>query len=194
MQSPPLLHALPALLRRQRRRRAGGPGGSDQAAAPIHRIHHSNEHPVGGAKIGHAEDRGTCTGCWHAPPSAHTIYRHRAPVSWCWRHKLLAPGRQRARSVPPDHLQRKNKGAKRPITARWYLHKISNWLKQVCQMGAKQPGTWVNPHSCLTPICQDRHKIGRFCQFPLRLLELWERRNDGSALRPPRTSLWPLRR
>jgi hypothetical protein len=30
--------------------------GSGQAAASIHRIHHSNERPVGGAKAGHAEE------------------------------------------------------------------------------------------------------------------------------------------
>jgi hypothetical protein len=36
-----------------------------------------------------------------APPSYHTIYDRRTPG--CSRHKLLAPGRQRAISALPDH-------------------------------------------------------------------------------------------
>ena len=39
------------------------------------------------------------------------------PSDACSRHKLLASGRRRAHSVPPDHPQRKNE-EKRPITAR----------------------------------------------------------------------------
>ena len=78
--------------------------------APIHRMHHSNERPVGGAKIGHAEEPVSAAGtalspCYLLPPHA------------CSRHKLLAPGRQRATSVPPDHLQRNNE-ENRPRTAR----------------------------------------------------------------------------
>jgi hypothetical protein len=81
-----------------------------QAAASIHRMRHSNERPVGVAKIGHAEEpvSAACTAlgvCYLPPPGA------------CLRHKLLAPGRRRAHSVPPDHPQRKNE-EKRPITAR----------------------------------------------------------------------------
>jgi hypothetical protein len=81
-----------------------------QAAASIHRMHHSNERPVGVAKIGHAEEpvSAACTalGVCYLPPSGA-----------CARHKLLAPGRRRAHSVPLDHPQRKNE-EKRPITAR----------------------------------------------------------------------------
>jgi hypothetical protein len=49
-----------------------------------------------------------------APPSDHTIYRHRtrARVINYWQQ-----GRRRATSVPPDHPRRKNE-EKRPITAR----------------------------------------------------------------------------
>jgi hypothetical protein len=55
--------------------------GSGQAAAPIHRIHHLNGHPVGGTKIRHAEEPVSAAGTalrsyylWHqrshsAPPS-----------------------------------------------------------------------------------------------------------------------------
>jgi hypothetical protein len=48
--------------------------GSGQAAASIHRIHHSNEHPIGGANIGRFR---IYMYRLLAPPSAHTIYRHR---------------------------------------------------------------------------------------------------------------------
>jgi hypothetical protein len=72
-----------------------------QAAAPIHRIHHSNEHSVGCANIGRVRIpvSATCTvlGVYYLPqPGA------------CSRHKLLASGRRRAHSVPPDHPKRKN--------------------------------------------------------------------------------------
>ena len=72
-----------------------------QAAASIHRMHHSNERPVGVAKIGHAEEpvSAACTAlvvCYLPPSDA------------CSRHKLLASGRRRAHSVPPDHPKRKN--------------------------------------------------------------------------------------
>ena len=72
-----------------------------QAAASIHRMHHSNERPVGVAKIGHAEGPASaaCTAlsvCYLPPSDA------------CSRHKLLASGRRRAHSVPPDHPKRKN--------------------------------------------------------------------------------------
>jgi hypothetical protein len=56
-----------------------------QAAASIHRMHHSNERRVGGSKIGHAEEHvsAACTvlsPCYLLPPDAFS------------RHKLLAPG------------------------------------------------------------------------------------------------------
>jgi hypothetical protein len=78
-----------------------------QAAAPIHRMHHSNEHPIGGAKIWHTEEP-VCISCWHRPQRILSMHRHRKPHA-CWRHKLLASGRQRAHSVPPDHSQRKTR-------------------------------------------------------------------------------------
>jgi hypothetical protein len=72
-----------------------------------------------------------------APPSAHTIYYHRARarVINYWHQ-----GRQRATSVPPDHLQRNNE-ENRSRTARechvvpvdivakanWSLDKLPNW-------------------------------------------------------------------
>ena len=74
-----------------------------QAAASIHRMHmhHSNERPVGVAKTGHAEEpvSAACTAlspCYLPPSDA------------CSRHKLLASGRRRAHSVPPDHPKQKN--------------------------------------------------------------------------------------
>ena len=84
-----------------------------QAAASIHRMHHSNERPVGVAKTGHAEEpvSAACTvlGVYYLPPLP--------PSDACSRHKLSTPGRRRVHSVPPDHPQRKNE-EKRPITAR----------------------------------------------------------------------------
>ena len=72
-----------------------------QAAAPIHRIHHSNEHPVGCANIGRVRIpvSAACTalGAYYLSPS-----------DACPRYKWLSSGRQRAHSVPPSHPQRKN--------------------------------------------------------------------------------------
>jgi hypothetical protein len=45
-----------------------------QAAAPIRRMHHSNERPVGGAKIGHAEEPVSAAGTALSP---YAIYYHR---------------------------------------------------------------------------------------------------------------------
>jgi len=56
-----------------------------QAAAPIHRMHHSNERPVGGAKIGHAEEPVSAAGTALSP-------YYLLPPHACSRHKLLAPG------------------------------------------------------------------------------------------------------
>jgi hypothetical protein len=67
----------------------------------IHRNHHSNEHPVGGTKIRHAEEPVSAAGT-----ALRSCYLW--PSHACSRHKLLAPGRQRATSVPPDHPQRNN--------------------------------------------------------------------------------------
>jgi hypothetical protein len=97
-----------------------------QAAASIHRMHHSNERPVGGAKIGHAEGPASAAGtvlspCYILPPHA------------CSRHKLLAPGPPTCyHSVPPDHPRRKKRGnsvqnsPRMPCGSRWYLRK-ANW-------------------------------------------------------------------
>jgi hypothetical protein len=69
----------------------------------IHRMHHSNERPVGGAKIGHAEEpvsaAGTVLSSYYLLPP-----RARARVINYWHRQ----GRQRATSVPPDHPRRKN--------------------------------------------------------------------------------------
>jgi hypothetical protein len=66
-----------------------------QAAASIHRMHHSNGRPVGVAEIGRSEEpvSAACTalGVYHLPPS-----------DACSRHKLSTSGRRRAHSVPPD--------------------------------------------------------------------------------------------
>jgi hypothetical protein len=97
-----------------------------QAAASIHRMHHSNERPVGGAKIGHAEEPVSAAGTALSP---YTIYYHRtrARVINYWHQ-----GRRRAHSVPPDHPRRKNE-ENRSITARachmaprWFCAK-ANW-------------------------------------------------------------------
>ena len=81
-----------------------------QAAASIHRMHHSNERRVGGSKIGHAEEpvSAACTAispCYLPPSDALSC------------HKLSTSGRRRDHSVPLGHPQRKNE-EKRPITAR----------------------------------------------------------------------------
>jgi hypothetical protein len=75
-----------------------------QAAAPIHRIHHSNEHPVGCANIGRVRIP-VSAACTALGAYAHYL----PPPDACSRHKcLLASGRRRAHSVPPDHPKRKN--------------------------------------------------------------------------------------
>jgi hypothetical protein len=70
-------------------------------AAVFHRNHHLNEHPVGGTKIRHAEEPVSAAGT-----ALRSYYLW--PSHACSRHKLLAPGRQRATSAPPDHPQRNN--------------------------------------------------------------------------------------
>ena len=75
-----------------------------QVAASIHRMHHSNERPVGGAKSGHAEESVSAAG------TALSQY-YLLPPHACSRVKLLAPGPPTCypgTSVPPDHLQRNN--------------------------------------------------------------------------------------
>jgi hypothetical protein len=75
-----------------------------QAAASIHRMHHSNERPVGGSKAGYAEEPVS------AADTVLSLY-YLLPPHACSRHKLLAGTRaakKRATSVPPDHLQRNN--------------------------------------------------------------------------------------
>jgi hypothetical protein len=66
-----------------------------QAAASIHRMHHSNGRPspVGVIEIGHAEGPVSAAGtalslCYLLPPHA------------CSRHKLLAPGPRAANVLP----------------------------------------------------------------------------------------------
>jgi hypothetical protein len=104
-----------------------------QAAASIHRMHHSNERPVGGAKIGHAEEPVSADGTALSP-------YYLLPPHACSRHILLVPGPPTGyTSVPPDHLQRNNE-ENRSRTARgchvvpvdicakanWPLDKLSN--------------------------------------------------------------------
>jgi hypothetical protein len=99
--------------------------GSGQAAAPIHRIHHPNARPVGGAKIGHAEVPVSAAGTALSP-------YYLSPPHACWRHKLLASGRRRAHSVslPTTPSERTRKTAhyspSMPYGSRWYLHN-ANW-------------------------------------------------------------------
>jgi hypothetical protein len=100
--------------------------GSGQAAAPIHRIHGSNEHPVGGTKIRHAEEPVSAAG------TALRSY-YQLPPHACSRHKLLASGRQRAHScvltvsLPPTPSEKTRKiGPLQPachVVPRWYLRK-----------------------------------------------------------------------
>jgi hypothetical protein len=81
-----------------------------QAAASIYRMHHANERPVGGTKIGRVR----------IPVSADgTVLSldYLLPPHACSRHNYWHQGRQRATSVPPDHLQRNNE-ENRPRTAR----------------------------------------------------------------------------
>jgi hypothetical protein len=94
--------------------------GSGQAAAPIHRIHHSNIQ----TSIPSAAPILAAFGYLYrllVRPSAYAIYHHRtrARVINYWHQ-----GRQRATSVPPDHLQRNNEEnpsrtarARHPVTA-----------------------------------------------------------------------------
>jgi hypothetical protein len=51
----------------------------------IHRMHHSNERPVGGTKIRHAEEPVSAAG------TVLSLY-YLLPPHACSRHKLLAPG------------------------------------------------------------------------------------------------------
>jgi hypothetical protein len=79
-----------------------------QAAASIHRMHHSNERPVGCAKIGHAEEP-VSAAC--VRPSAYTIYHHRtrARVINYWRQgadvltvSLSTTLSERTRKIGPE--------------------------------------------------------------------------------------------
>jgi hypothetical protein len=92
--------------------------GSGQAAAPIHRIHDSNEHPVGGTKTRHAEEpvsaAGTALRSYYlslSPPPPHTA-------------RAFASGRQRAYSLqcpsrpPPAKKRGKSVHCPLQITAR----------------------------------------------------------------------------
>jgi hypothetical protein len=89
--------------------------GSGQAAAPIHRMHHSNKHPVGSTKIRHAEE---------PAPAAGTALRayYLLPPHACWRHKLLAPGLPPCSQCPspPSPSERTRKiGPEQPEHATW---------------------------------------------------------------------------
>jgi hypothetical protein len=67
-------------------------------------MHHPNGRPVGGAKIGHAEEPVSAAGTVLSPYYPGIYYhRTRARVINYWHQ-----GRQRAASVPPDHPRRKN--------------------------------------------------------------------------------------
>jgi hypothetical protein len=61
-------------------------------AAVFYRNRHLNEHPLGGTKIRHAEEPVSAAG---AALRSHCLW----PSHACSRHKLLAPGRQRATRV-----------------------------------------------------------------------------------------------
>jgi hypothetical protein len=66
--------------------------GSGQASEE----QHSNERPVGGAKIRHAEEPVPAAG------TALSAY-YLSPPHGCWRHKLLPSGRQRAMAGPGNN-------------------------------------------------------------------------------------------
>jgi hypothetical protein len=74
-----------------------------QAAASIHRMHHSNERPVGVAKtVRHAEEPVSAAGTALSP-------YYLLPPHACSRHKLLAPGpptRYQCPSLPPPAKKR----------------------------------------------------------------------------------------
>jgi hypothetical protein len=93
-----------------------------QAAASIHRMHHSNERCVGGSKIGHAEEHvsAACTAlspCYLLPSDAFS------------RHKLLAPGPPtcyQCPSRPPPAKERgktAQKSPRKPCGSRWNCSK-----------------------------------------------------------------------
>jgi hypothetical protein len=98
--------------------------GSGQAAAPIHRIPHPNERPVGGAKIGHAEEPASAAG------TALSAY-YLLPPYTCWRYTLLAPGPppcSQCPSRPPPSKKRGKSAHYSPhvichMVPRWYLRK-----------------------------------------------------------------------
>jgi hypothetical protein len=101
-----------------------------QAAAPIHRIHHPNERPVGGAKTGHAEEP--------ASPAAGTALSpcYLLPPHACSRHKLLAPGPPSCSQCPSRPTPAKKRGKSvhySPhaiyMVLRWYLRrsKLAFW-------------------------------------------------------------------
>jgi hypothetical protein len=106
-----------------------------QAAAPIHRIHHSNERPVGSgsAKIGHAEEPASAAGTALSP-------YYLSPPHACWRHKLLA--RQGADvltqcpSRPPPAKERgktAHYSPGMPYGSRWYLRKAKLSFRQTAR-------------------------------------------------------------
>jgi hypothetical protein len=85
-----------------------------QAAASIHRMHHSNERPVGGAKIGHAEEPVSAAGRHPALSSYYLL-----PPHACSRHKLLAPGPPTSLPTTPGKKTRKI-GPEQPEDAMWF--------------------------------------------------------------------------
>jgi hypothetical protein len=112
--------------------------GSGQAAASIHRIHHSNERPVGGAKIGHAEEPLSAAGTALSP-------YYLSPPHACWRRKLLAsvraPTCSECPSRPPPAKERgktAHSSPSMPCGSRWHFCKAKLCLKGMCQMGVKQ--------------------------------------------------------
>ena len=74
-----------------------------QAIDAGHRMHHSNERPVGGAKIGHAEEPVSAAG---TAPSPYYLL----PPHACSRHKLLAPGPPSCSQCPSRPPQAKERG------------------------------------------------------------------------------------
>ena len=74
-----------------------------QAAASIHRMHHSNERPVGGANTGHAEEPVSAAGTTLSP-------YYLLPPHACSRHKLLAPGPSTCYQCPSRPPPAKTRG------------------------------------------------------------------------------------
>ena len=72
-------------------------------AAVFHRHHHSNEHPVGGTKIRHAEEPVSAAGT-----ALRSYYLW--PSHACSRHKLLAPGPPSCSQCPSRPPQAKERG------------------------------------------------------------------------------------